>query len=186
MGAAASGSLGEEHPFHHAGHGHVLDAQLAEHVEALGAVVHGVCGDVGEDAARGESVLLAAPLAGDDGVEGSAEGGLLEVVAGGVVQFADFGQGVLLLFEAWAGLGLVEDVGPAAHGAEVVQEVVVDRAGAHEEDLVELLVAEGGAGVVELRVGPAVVGEEDGVGVGGGGGHVGLLIHSFYAILLRF
>ena len=42
---------------------------MAEHVEALSAVVHGVGHDMGEDAAGGEGVGLAAPFAADDGVE---------------------------------------------------------------------------------------------------------------------
>ena len=79
------------------------------------------------------------------------------------MDFADLGESVLAFFEAWAGLGFIEDIGPAAGRAEVVQEVVAERAGAHGEDLGELFVAEVLARVVELGVCPSVVGEEDGV-----------------------
>jgi len=122
---------------------------------------------MGDDAADGEGVGLVAALPVDDGVEGASEGGLLEVVADGVVEGADLIKGVCVFDESIACGRFVEDIGPAAGCAEVVDEVIAERAGAHGECLGELIVAERLARVVELGVGPSVVGEEDGVGVCG-------------------
>ena len=70
--------IGVDHPFHDGGHGLVFYAELAEHVVALGAVVHGVGHDMGEDAAGGEGVGLVAAFSVDDGFEWICESGLFE------------------------------------------------------------------------------------------------------------
>lgn len=76
-------------------------------------------------------------------------------------------EGVGSLFEARALFGFVEDIGPALHGADIVDEVCRNRAGAHVEGVVELLVGELFASFVEVGVGPAVMSEKDGGGIGG-------------------
>ena len=112
---------------------------MAEHVEALGTMVHGVGHDMGEDAAGGEGVGLIAAISVDDGVEWNRKGSLFEGVCGWVVEFDDLVECVGLFFEAWTAGGLFEDIGPAVHGTQVVNEVVVERSGSHLEGLCELL-----------------------------------------------
>lgn len=122
-----SGSvIGAEHPLHDTALGELLAPESSEHVEALGAVMHAVGGDMGEDAAHGEGVAFVVAFSGDDGIERATERGTLKVVGDGILEGADFGEGVLFFFQAWAGFGFVEDIGPAAHGAEVMDEVVGD------------------------------------------------------------
>jgi len=165
-----------DHPLDDGGGGAGIDAEVSEVVEALGAVVHGVGGDVGEDGPSGEGPGLAVAFAGDDFVERMGADGGVEV--GG--DFVEHGEELLgralLVFEGRTDGAASEHVRPAEHGAEDVGEGVVEGAGAHVEALVELVHGEGGAGLEEVAGGPAVVGEEDVGGVargvvGWGGGH---------------
>jgi hypothetical protein len=142
---------------------------VAEHVEALGAVVHAVGGDVGEDGAAGEGESFAFTDAGHGMVEREAADFRIEGIEQGVEKGLDFGEGAgRVLFEARADGLAGEALGPDTHGAEHVDEGVVEGARAHFEGLVELFAGERGAGAEDLAGGPAVVGEEDFERVAGG------------------
>ena len=81
------------------------------------------------------------------------------------MELDDLVDGVGVVFDIWSSWELVEHIGPGLHGAEVVDEIVVYGACAHIEWLVELFLGEGFAGLVEVLVGPAVVGDEDACGI---------------------
>jgi hypothetical protein len=141
---------------------------VAEHVEALGAVVHGVGGDLHEGGAAGdlEGPAITEAARGEIG-EGEAMSLGLEFVRDLVEEGEELvGRAVLAVgFEARAGVGSGESFGPGAHGAEDVGERVVEGAGADVEAAVELLGGEGSAGGEELSGSPLVVREEDLEGV---------------------
>eukprot|EP00913_Durusdinium_trenchii_P005992 g5604.t1 len=170
-GRSGGGCVHHEDPLHDAAGGDGVHAQVAEHVDGLGAVVHGVGGDVGEDGAAGEGVGLASALAGERFVEWFVlDGG--EDVAGDLVEGfeqLDGGHGAVG-FEAVTLGALGEEVAPAAHGGEDVGHGGADGLEAHVELAVELVVGERSAGVEEVAGGPVVVGEEDLDGVAGGHG----------------
>lgn len=51
---------------------------------------------------------------------------MFEGVCGWVVEFDDLVEGICLFFEARTAGGLIEDIGPPVHGAQVVNEVIVE------------------------------------------------------------
>jgi hypothetical protein len=159
--------------------GEWVDAEAAEHVEALSAVVGSVRGDVDEACAAGDAVAVAVEgdfdLGAEVGVgvgEGEGVGERGEFGGGGVEEFDELvwcavavvaGDGELAGWDVdgraeWA---LGEAVAPAAEGGDDVGEGVVEGAGADVEAGVELVGGELAAEFEDAAVGPVVVEEED-------------------------
>jgi len=113
---------------------------MTQHVQALGAVVHGVGGDVRENRAARELMRLSLAGARDAFVEGTAMSFGDESLRVGFKNLEQFIGGAtdLVLIDARAKLLLGERLRPGAHGGQHVSCGVVERAGADVEALMEL------------------------------------------------
>ena len=113
-----------EHPLHDAALGEGVDAEMAEHVDHLSAVVHAVCGDMGEDAATGEVILLAVTRTGEDVVVRAFFSAASELSGRFGMECAEVGNRVSgVVLETGAGrVCSGEDIGPAARGTDDVGE----------------------------------------------------------------
>lgn len=162
-------------PFEDAALGQRGYAQLAEHVESLGAVVGAVGGGVDEDggARVGVDLVFAGAL---EGLVERAGAGVGREIGGGLFDHREELVDVSLHreFDRGALRAPGEDIGRCAVGADDVEDGVVERAEADREAPVELLACQAAAGVEKPEHGPAVLGEEDVDGVGG--------VHSFASV----
>lgn len=127
-------------PFGDAAGGQGFDAELAEHVKTLGAVVHAVGGDVGENGGAGEGVGFAVAGAGSGIAQRTAFGFGGQFAGADFQEGAQFGNGFgAFFFEARAEWLAGEGLRPGAHGGQDVERGVVQGAEAHLETLVELI-----------------------------------------------